>query len=152
MLEAAKLDHEKLEQRIESQPDVGQLVNYEPPEHSTPVKEYEDDKQEEGPDEQAMDLSQTLVNEGLSMSPDGKINLPDSTDAQNHEMIVLQYEQVLQSVNKEFQKLLNRNKELEDEHAKMTANNNMEQTLTDKRSTELHEKEKVVLTSEIQRL
>ena len=55
MLEAAKLDHEKLEQRIENQPDVGQLVNYEPPEHSTPVKE--EDKQGEEPDEQAMDLS-----------------------------------------------------------------------------------------------
>lgn len=46
---------------------------------------------------------------------------PESTpqkpsDTQDPQLIVLQYEQVLQSVNKEFQKLLSRNKELEEEH------------------------------------
>lgn len=39
----------------------------------------------------------------------------DQQDGQQNNMLIMQYESVLQSVNREFQKLLNKNKETEEE-------------------------------------
>ena len=142
-----------MEQRFDTGgPDESQIVQdtskYNEPEVD-PLPQEEEKELEPEPDISAMDLSQTLAKEGLSMSPEGKINLPEP-DAQNHEMIVLQYEQVLQSVNKEFQKLLNRNKELEEEQTQHEIK--LEQALQHGKASELHSQEKASLVNEIQKL